>query len=44
MLRDGSYCEATALKEGDSLMPLYTKYSDEGLCGYRLYYEPMEDT
>jgi DNA gyrase subunit B len=28
MLRDGSYCEAQNLDEGQSLMPLYRKFSD----------------
>lgn len=43
MLRDGSYKYAKDLKEYDSLMPLYTKLSDKGLLGYRLYYEPVEN-
>lgn len=43
MNRDGSYTEAKDLKHLDSMMPLYTKLSDKGLNGYRLYYEPMED-
>ena len=43
MLRDGSYELAENLFDGCSLMPLYTKVSDGGLVGYRLYYEPMED-
>lgn len=43
MLRDGSYEEIQNLTPGTSLMPLYTKVSDKGLIGYRLYYEPMED-
>lgn len=44
MLRDGSYLEAEKLTSGTSLMPLYRKYSKNGLKGYRLYYEPMEDS
>ncbi len=43
MLRDGSYEIAENLSSGDSLMPLYTKLSEKGLSGYRMYYEPMED-
>lgn len=43
MLRDGSYIEAQYLQQNDSLMPLYTKVSNKGLNGYRLFYEPMED-
>lgn len=43
MLRDGQYCEAQNLVQNDSLMPLYTKLSTNGLLGYRLYYEPSED-
>ena len=43
MLRDGSYEEIQNLTPGTSLMPLYTRVSDKGLKGYRLYYEPMED-
>ena len=43
MLRDGSYEEIQNLISGTSLMPLYTKISDKGLKGYRMYYEPMED-
>lgn len=43
MLRDGSYKEAKYLVENESLMPLYTKVSNKGLNGYRLYYEPMEN-
>ena len=44
MLRDGTYKEAQYLCEGDSLMPLYRKTSDKGLAGYRMYYEPMENS
>ena len=44
MLRDGTYKEAQYLKENDSLMPFYRKYASKGLEGYRLYYEPMEDS
>ena len=43
MLRDGSYEQIQNLRPGTSLMPLYTKISEKGLKGYRLYYEPMED-
>ena len=43
MLRDGSYEEIQNLSAGTSLMPLYTKISDNGLVGYRMYYEPMDD-
>ena len=43
MLRDGSYEEIQNLTPGTSLMPLYTKVSNKGLVGYRMYYEPMED-
>ena len=43
MLRDGSYEEIQNLTPGTSLMPLYTKVANNGLKGYRLYYEPMED-
>lgn len=43
MLRDGSYEIAENLSNGDSLMPLYTKVTDKGLHGYRMYYEPIED-
>ena len=31
MLRDGSYCEASSLAEGASLMPLY-RYHEDGYC------------
>lgn len=44
MLRDGTYCEAQNLLPYDSLMPLYTKYPSKGLCNYRMYYEPIQDT
>lgn len=40
MLRDGEYLSAEYLTPGTSLMPLYTKVSNEGLSGYRLYYDP----
>lgn len=43
MLRNGSYLEADKLQVGQSLMPLYTKISEKGLKGYRLYYEPVEN-
>lgn len=43
MLRDGSYKEAQDLVEGQSLMPLYTKYPEKGLSDYRMYYEPIEN-
>lgn len=42
MLRNGQYEEIQNLSIGTSLMPLYTKYSNKGLKGYRLYYEPFE--
>ena len=43
MLRDGSYEEIQNIQPGTSLMPLYTKYPEEGkLKGYRMYYEPIE--
>ena len=42
MLRDGSYLSADKLQVGQPLMPLYTKISDKGLTGYRMYYEPNE--
>lgn len=44
MLRNGEYIEAKDLLPDDSLMPLYTKISSNGLKGYRLYYEPFEDS
>ena len=45
MFRDGTYKMAKDLHPNESLMPLYLKYpSKGGLTGYRLYYEPMEDT
>jgi len=43
MLRDGTYREAGDLKEGDSLMPLYTKISTRSahkMIGYELYLCP----
>jgi DNA gyrase subunit B len=45
MLRDGSYCEAKGLDEGQSLMPLYRKKSDtsrEGITidGYEMVKQP----
>lgn len=43
MLRDGSYKQAIDLTEGESLMPLYTKYPSGNLSNYRMYYEPMEE-
>ena len=43
MLRDGQFAQAQTLGPGTSLMPLYTKISDKGLVGYRLFYEPEED-
>ena len=42
MLRDGTYLQADKLSIGQSLMPLYTRVSNKGLCGYRMYYEPIE--
>lgn len=44
MLRDRSYLEASELREGQSLMPLYTKIADKGLVGYRLYFDPGDGT
>jgi DNA gyrase subunit B len=46
MLRDGSYCEAQNLSEGQSLMPLYRKLSDtaeEGITidGYEMVKQPV---
>jgi DNA gyrase subunit B len=43
MLRDGSYKEARYLKSNESLMPLYTKISEKGTIGYRLFYNPFEN-
>lgn len=43
MLRDGTYIEARNLKEMDSLMPLYTKISEKGTVGYRLFYDPFNE-
>lgn len=43
MMRDGSYVEAALLKSGDSMMPIYTKLSNKGLGGYRLFYDPFEN-
>ena len=45
MLRDGVYCEAKDLVNGDSLMPLYRKYPTDvvSMKNYRMYYEPIED-
>ncbi len=42
MMRDGVYTEAQNLKENDSLMPLYTKISDNKnyLIGYEMIYNP----
>ena len=42
MLREGSYKSAENLQVNEALMPLYTKISNKGLKGYRMYYEPME--
>ena len=46
MLRDGSYCEAQDLEEGQSLMPLYRKVSDtaeDGITidGYEMVRQPF---
>jgi DNA gyrase subunit B len=46
MLRDGSYCEARNLSDGQSLMPLYRKLSDtaeEGITidGYEMVKQPI---
>ena len=44
MDRDFNYKEIKDFKPGDSLMPLYRKYSNKGnLQSYRMYYEPNED-
>ncbi len=43
MDRDGNYIEAKDLMPGQSLMPLYRKYPNKGLSGYRMYYEPIEN-
>ena len=45
MLRDGSYCEAQQLEEGQSLMPLYRKLSDTAaenitIDGYEMVKQP----
>ncbi|MDZ7730247.1 MAG: DNA topoisomerase (ATP-hydrolyzing) subunit B [Natrialbaceae archaeon] len=45
MLRDGTYCEARDLTEGQSLMPLYRKYSDTDepnitIDGYEMVKQP----
>ena len=42
MLKDGTYKQAINLVSNDSLMPLYTRVSDKGLKGYRMYFEPIE--
>lgn len=42
MLRDGTYKMAKDLHNNDALMPLYTKISEKGLVGYRMYYESFE--
>ena len=44
MLRNGSYVEAKDLIVGESLMPLYTRVSNKGLVGYRMYYDPFRDS
>ncbi|AUX08018.1 DNA gyrase subunit B [Halalkaliarchaeum desulfuricum] len=46
MLRDGSYCEAQHLEEGQSLMPLYRKRSDTSeenitIDGYEMVKQPV---
>ena len=44
MLRDGSYKKAIELKNGDSLMPCYTKLydgQDKNLKGYEIIYQPV---
>ena len=44
MDRDFNYREIKDFNPGDSLMPLYRKYSNKGnLQSYRMYYEPAED-
>jgi DNA gyrase subunit A len=46
MLRNGKYREAKRLKEGDSLMPLYTNVDDgekdKNLKGYTKVFQPIE--
>ena len=44
MLRDGTYVQAQCLTHDDSLMPLYRKVSNNGLSGYRLYYDPSDNS
>lgn len=45
MLRDGTYQEATALRCGDSLMPLYRQLStDPEMFGYEKVYHPGSST
>lgn len=41
MLRDGTYLQACELIENTSLMPLYTKICNNGLIGYRMFYDPF---
>ncbi len=48
LLKDFSYKEAKQLKPGDSLMPLYQRFStlddDEHVVGYEMIYQPREDS
>lgn len=44
MLRDGSYLPAEDLKPGTSLMPFYTKKSNDNIEGYDMVYNPSEDS
>lgn len=43
MLRDGSYLPAEDLKPGTSLMPFYTKKSNDNIEGYDMVYNPSEN-
>ena len=44
MLKNGIYKEAKDLKIGDSMMPLYRKINKNHLKGYRMFYNPFEDS
>jgi len=46
MRRDGTYCEAQNLKQGDSLMPFYSRFyvgTDPNLQGYEEVYDPSNN-
>ncbi|MDO8663401.1 MAG: DNA gyrase subunit A, partial [Candidatus Wildermuthbacteria bacterium] len=46
MIRDGAYREAQDLKQGDSLMPLYTELfngEDKNLKGYETVFQPIKN-